>query len=496
MSNQKAPNNVGPVLLLELGDSPGTTLTTRVSSAIRQAVVGGRLTEGARLPSSRSLAADLGVSRGVVVAAYALLADEGFLVSRSGSGTRVSEGFPVPPGPTSAIWSADVPGLVAIDLRPGPPDLGAFPRKAWMRALRNTLSAIPDTELGYVDPWGTDALRGALASYLARVRGAEVTAERVVVVNGVTQGLTLLVRVLRAAGHRHLAVESPSNAVQRGVLSSHGLSMIDVRVDDDGLDVEALARTPCRAVLVTPAHQFPTGTQLSAERRAALVRWAEAVDGVILEDDYDSEFRYERLPMACLQSLAPTRVALIGSVSKTLAPGLRLGWVVTPPALVDALRATKRDDDFGGSVIQQHALADFMTSGEYDGHLRTLRRRYRERRDALRAAAAKYLPEWPIMGVAAGLHLLIEPPTAVNEAVLVREAAARGLLIQGTASMYGTLPPRPGLVLSYARGPVSMLSEGTRRLAEAARPAPVGAPPLVGRGRRQRHASATAEDYF
>ena len=226
------------------------------------------------------------------------------------------------------------------------------------------------------------------------------------------------------------------------------------------------------------------------------MRWAEAVDGVILEDDYDSEFRYERLPMACLQALAPTRVALIGSVSKTLAPGLRLGWVVTPPALVDALRATKRDDDFGGSVIQQHALADFMTSGEYDGHLRMLRRRYRERRDALRAALATDLPGWPIMGVAAGLHLLIEPPAAVNEAALVRQAASRGLLIQGTGLMYGTLPPQPGLVLSYARSPVSMLHEGTRRLAESARLTLDSAPALAAGRRRMHHASATAEDYF
>ena len=494
--NPSTPTAVGPVLLLELDDSHGSTLAARVTGAIRQAITGGRLPPGARLPSSRSLATDLGLSRGVVVAAYARLADEGFLVSRPGSATRVSDIYPVPAAPKAVSSPADASGLVAIDLRPGPPDLAAFPRAAWLRAIRSTLSEIADSDLGYVSPWGTDTLRSALAGYLARVRGADVTPETIVVVNGVTQGLTLLVRVLRAAGHRQLAVESPSNAAQRGVLSSHGLSMVDVPVDEDGVDVEALARTHCRAVLVTPAHQFPRGTQLSSERRAALVRWAEDVDGIILEDDYDSDFRYERLPMSSLQGLAPTRVALIGSVSKTLAPGLRLGWVAPPPALVDALRATKRNDDFGGSVIEQHALACLLTSGEYDGHLRMLRRRYRGRRDALLAAVARELPDWPVTGVAAGLHLLIEPPAEVDEAALVRQAAVRGLLIQGTGRMYGTLPPHPGIVLSYARGPVSMFYEGMRRLAEAAGHAVAGAPAIDAGRRRPGHASGTAEDYF
>jgi GntR family transcriptional regulator/MocR family aminotransferase len=494
--NPTTTTTVGPVLLVELGHPHGSTLTAQVSSAIREAVASGRISPGSRLPSSRALAADLRVSRGVVVAAYARLADEGVLVSRPGSVTRVSETFRTSPVPKTATSGANAPGVVAIDLRPGPPDLSAFPRATWLSALRHTLNDITHYELGYVSPWGTDVLRAALAVYLARVRGAEVTPESVVIVNGVTQGLTLLVRVLHTAGHRYLAVESPSNGVQRDVLSSHGLSTVDVPVDEEGLDVGALARTPCRAVLVTPAHQFPLGTQLSPERRAALVRWAEDVNGIILEDDYDAEFQYDRLPVSCLQGLAPTRVALIGSVSKTLAPGLRLGWVVAPPALLDALRTTKRNDDFGGSVLEQHALAQLLTSGAYDGHLRKLRRRYRERRDALLTAVGRELPDWPVMGVAAGLHLLLEPPAAVDEAMLVRQAAARGLLIQGTRHMYGTLPPQPGLVLSFARGPVSMLHEGVHRLAESMGHALVGDHELDLAPEPPGHVSATAEDYF
>ena len=491
------PTAVGPVLLLELDRSDGATLTARVSEAIRRVIVMGRIPSGARLPSSRALAIDLGVSRGVVVGAYARLADEGLLVSRPGSATRVALVSPVSPAhKKSTSDAAGLGGVVAIDLRPGPPDLSAFPRSTWLSALRSTLGGITDSELGYTNPWGTAALREALAAYLARVRGAEVTPETVVVVSGVTQGLTLLTRVLRAVGHRQLAVESPSNSVQRGVLGSHGLDIVDVRADEEGLDVAALARTSCRAVLVTPVHQFPLGTQLSAERRKALVRWAEDVDGIILEDDYDAEFLYERLPMSCFQGLAPTRVALIGSVSKTLAPGLRLGWAAAPPALLDALRAMKRDDDFGSSVLEQHALAQLLTSGAYDRHLRMLRRRYRARRDALLEAVAQQLPGWSVMGVAAGLHLLIEPPSAVDEAALVRQATALGLFVQGTQGMYGTLPPRPGLVLSYARGPVSMFHEGMRRLALAAEHARSDGARSEFGPRRPGLPLATAEDYF
>ena len=487
---------VGPVLLLDVGAAQGTTLTARVSAAIRQAVAGGRLGPGTRLPSSRALATDLGLSRGVVVAAYARLTDEGVLVSRPGSATRVAQIHPAPPARPCGACEVEPTDVVGIDLRPGPPDLSAFPRRAWLTALRSTLDQLPDSELGYVNPWGADAPRTALAAYLARVRGAVVTPETVVVVGGVTQGLTLLVRLLRSTGHLTLAVESPSNSVQRDVLGSHGLTVIDVPTDEEGIDVQALARTPCHAVLVTPAHQFPTGTQLSAERRASLLRWAEDVDAVVLEDDYDAEFRYERQPVGCLQGQAPARVALVGSVSKTLAPGLRLGWVVPPPSLLDGLLATKRDDDFGSGVLDQHALARLLTSGAYDGHLRTLRRRYRERRDALVSAVACELPGWRTTGVAAGLHLLLDLPAGVDEEELVGRAAEQGLLVQGTRGMYGSLPPRPGLVLSYARGPATLLHEGMRRLAGAAQLAGAGELPGGPAPRRGRLVPATAEDYF
>lgn len=488
---------VGPELLLQLDAAPGRTLRIRVSAAIREAVRSGRLGPGARLPSTRSLASDLGLSRGVVVDAYAQLTGEGLLVSRPGSGTSVADLGPV--GYDRTTSGEKIPAYpVGIDLRPGPPDLSAFPRSIWLAAMRNVLRELPDHELGYVNPSGTEALRASLAEYLPRVRSAVAGQDTVIVASGVTQGLTLLVRVLRDSGHRELAVESPSNSVQRGVLGSHGLRIVDVPVDEHGINVQALARTRCRAVLVTPAHQFPRGVVLTAARRAALLRWADDVDGVILEDDYDAEFRYERLPMGCLQGLAPARVVLLGSVSKTLAPGLRLGWVIAPTGMREQIIAAKRDDDFGTGVLEQHTLAWLLDSGAYDRHVRGLRRRYRDRRDTLLAALEKELPGWPVAGVAAGLHLLLDLPPGVDEESVVMHAAALGLAVQGTEAMYGELPPKPALVLSYARRSTHDLNDGVRKLALAAE---------AGRLPRSKHvddiasrhlfpAPATALDYF
>lgn len=461
-------------LLLPLDDQPGRTLRERLGAALKDAVRTGRLPPGTRLPSTRVLAADLAVSRGVVVDAYAELIAEGFLISRAGSGTVVSNAgrwTAAGPGEASGDPSAQRAGTEpsgVLDLRPGPPDLAAFPRTAWAAAMRDVLRSLPDHELGYVAPWGSDAMRETVATYLARVRGAMVKSPDVVVVSGVTQGLTLLARVLAAAGHRTLAVESPGHASQRDILSRQGLQILDVPVDSEGVDVDALARTPSRAVVVTPANQYPCGVLLSSARRRALIRWAEDVDGVVLEDDHDSEFRYERLPVGCLQGLSPARVALLGSVSKSLAPGLRLGWVAPPEFLRQAVRAAKRDDDFGTGVLDQHAFSRLVISSAYDRHLRQLRHRYRERRNALVRALGRDLAGWPIQGQAAGLHVLLRLPPGVDEDALVEAALDTGVAVQGSAGMYGTLPPVAGLVIGYARAPIGLLDEGVRRLAAAA----------------------------
>ncbi len=483
----------GSWLPLSLVDRPGRTLREQLREALKDAIRSGRLPAGSTLPSSRALATDLGVSRGVVVDAYAQLTEEGFLTGHRGSGTVVSAA-----SQTAAAAAKPIPDrdrVYDIDLRPGPPDLATFPRAAWLAATREVLRSLPDAELGYVTPWGVAALRAELADHLTRVRAAMVTPDSCVIVSGATQGLTLLVDILAQQGHRTLAVESPSNPVQRQVLPHHGVRVIDVPVDEQGLDVDALAETGSRIILVTPAHQYPTGVVLSAARRNALIRWAERVGGVIIEDDYDPEFRYDRRPVGCLQGLGPQHVALVGSTSKSLAPGLRLGWVVAPPPLHEALLTAKRDADFGTGVLGQHALARLLANGGYDRHVRRVRRHYMQRRDTLVAALLRELPDWQTSGHAGGLHVMLRLPVAVDEERLVAAAAARGLALQGTRSMYGELPTQSGLLVSYARAPGGVLVEAVRRLADAAHAAARTAPATAGPDARVVR-PATALDYF
>jgi len=458
-------SDAGLELLIELDRHRRRPLGAQLRDNLRDAVRTGRLSAGTTLPPSRTLAREQGISRGVVVEAYNQLVAEGFLIAVRGSGTQVAANAAIPARPNPAERPAPSPAI--LDLRPGAPDLGAFPRSAWAGAVRHVLQQIPDAELGYSAPLGVLALRDQLAAYLRRVRGAMATADDVLVVAGVTQGLTLSARALVAQGHRQLAVEDPSNAVQRGVLGRYGLSIVDVPVDMEGIDVVALAATRCRVVVVTPAHQYPTGMALSPGRRTALLQWARDVDGLVIEDDYDAEFRYDRAPVGCLQGLDPSRVALVGSVSKSLAPGLRLGWLVPPPGLVRLVAEAKRDDDFGTNVIEQHALARLLDSGSYDRHLRRVRRRYQNRRDALVAELGRQLPSCRVTGLAAGLHLLLELPADVDEDRVVAAAMRAGLGVLGVGTMRGTVPGPPALVLGYARLATTGSADAVRRLTEA-----------------------------
>ncbi|QKW40277.1 PLP-dependent aminotransferase family protein [Actinomadura sp. NAK00032] len=339
------------------------------------------------------------------------------------------------------------------DLTPGRPDLSAFPRERWIAAARAALRTLPNDELGYPDPGGVPVLRAELASYLGRVRAAYADPGRVVIMNGVAQGLSALLALLRASGHRTLAVEDPTSARQLPMMESAGLRLARVPVDGEGVDVAALARSGARAVLVTPAHQYPTGVVLSPARRAALIAWARDVDGLILEDDYDAEFRYDRDPVGCLQGVDPERVVLLGSVSKSLAPALRLGWAVAPPSVVGRLREYRAVTDLGAPVLEQHALTEFLRSGGYDRHLRTMRRRYRARRDALAAALSEHLPGARVRGVSAGIHLYVELPSGSDEDAIVARAARAGVAVAGARPLWW--PGRaaaapPALVLGYA----------------------------------------------
>lgn len=465
--------------LLVVLDEPGRQpVRVRLANALRDAIRSGQLSTGATLPSTRVLADDLGVSRGVVVEAYAQLAAEGFLRSRPGSATTVAYAQPAALPERWRNRPPETPWVPELDLRAGWPDLSAFPRATWANLTRDVLLQLPTAELGYGEPWGAWELRRALADYLSRVRGAMTAPDGVVIVSGVTQGLTLLCRILRRRGQHRLAVEDPSNAVQRQLLARLGMELVDIPVDDRGLNVAALEASGVSTVLCTPAHQYPTGSVLSAARRERLLMWARDTGGLVIEDDYDAEFRYERGPLGCLQGMDPARVVLLGSVSKTLAPALRLGWVLSPPNLLASVRGIKRDDDFGSHVIAQHVLARFLDSGQYDRHLRGLRRRYRERRDALLAAIAEHLPNWRVMGNAGGLHVTVSLPGGVSESRLVAAAASLGLSVLGLAAMQGRTASGAGLVLSYARVSPDMAQEAVRRLAHAARVAAQMSPEL------------------
>jgi GntR family transcriptional regulator / MocR family aminotransferase len=450
-------------------------LADQIAAELRTAIRSGRLIRGTRLPASRELASDLGMSRGVVVEAYEQLVAEGFLVSRQGSGTRVA-------GVQAAAPANDVPPepapppTIAYDLRVGTPDLSAFPRGAWLAAVRQVMTAVPHEALGYGDPGGVPELRAELAAYLRRVRAADVAADHLVVTNGVAQGLSLVIGALAQAGPVPLAVEDPHSARTLDLLEAAGAVCVPVPVDDEGIDVGALGRTAARAVLVTPAHQYPTGVVLSPRRRAELVAWAVEVDGVVLEDDYDAEFRYDRDPVGCLQALCPQRVVLLGSVSKALAPGLRLGWLVAPPALAEVARRARATGDLGSPVIDQYALARLLASGAYDRHLRQLRRRYRARRDALATAVARWLPGAIVHGVSAGIQLYLELPPGHDEATVVAGAAERGVAVEGVEPLRIASGGPPALVLGFARLPEQRIAEAIRLLADTTTTTGTGAP--------------------
>ncbi|MCP9967012.1 PLP-dependent aminotransferase family protein [Actinomadura madurae] len=430
-------------LHLPLDRSAGR-LAAQIAAGFRAAVRSGRLTAGTRLPSSRDLARDLDVSRGVVVTAYEQLTAEGFLIARRGDGTRIAplarpddEALPPDRPPAPSPHGEPPPGpQVRYDLWPSQPDLSAFPRERWIAAARAALRTLPHDALTYPDPAGVPALRAELASYLGRVRAAHADAGRVVIMNGVAHGLSAMIALLRADGHTVLAVEDPTSDRQLPMLAAAGIGVVRVPVDAEGLDVAALAASGARAVLVTPAHQYPTGVVLSAARRAELIAWARGVDGLILEDDYDAEFRYDRDPVGCLQGVDPDRVVLLGSVSKSLAPALRLGWAVAAPSVAERLRDHRVHTDLGAPVLEQHALIEFLAGGGYDRHLRTMRRRYRARRDALAGALREHLPGAMVRGVSAGIHLYVELPDGCDEDGIVARAADLGVAVAGGRPMW------------------------------------------------------------
>jgi GntR family transcriptional regulator / MocR family aminotransferase len=447
-------------------DRDGPPLRAQLEGQLRDAVRGGRLASGVALPSTRALARELGVSRGVVVDAYAQLAAEGYLVATQGAPTRVSDASS-PPATAPRAPSGE--GPPRHDFRPGGPDVSLFPRAAWLASLRAALRDAPDARLDYGDPRGAPELRRALARYLGRVRGVAADPERVVVTSGMAQGMALFARALSAEGPRRLALEDPSSAPGRAQLAANGLAIVPVAVDEHGLRVDLLDHAAPDGVMVTPAHQFPLGVVLAADRRAALVDWVSRTGAIVLEDDYDAEYRYDRAPVGAVQGLAPERVVYAGSVSKTLAPALRLGWLVLPERLAGAVARAKASDDLGTPVVEQLALADFLERGELDRHLRRTRAVYRARRDVLVAALHDHLDGCTTAGVAAGLHLVVYLPPDADEAAVLAAARARGVGLSGL-SEHRIEPGPPALLLGYGRIAEPAVEPAVQALADSLRP--------------------------
>ena len=465
--DQSTRRSRAPEVLVALDRKAREPLSLQLERALRDAVRRGTLRPGTPLPSTRAFAVELGISRGLVVAAYAQLGAEGYLRPRRNA----------PPVVASGVGGAEQPTTLAPNpvwphnLRPDLPDYGAFPRGEWLRSYRAALRTAPDSELAYGDVRGVARLREALVAYLGRVRGVVGDPAHTFACSGFAQAASLIGSLLVRSGRTRIAVEDPSHAVIRALVERSGLETIPIPVDAAGIEVEALAAAAPDAVLVTPAHQFPTGVVLAPERRAQLLAWAESTGGLVIEDDFDSEYRYDRPPVGSLQGLMPERVVYCGSASKTLAPTLRLGWIVAPGELVRPLVDQVLYTVISPPQLEQRAFADFLLRGELDRHLRRMRLRYRRRRDVLVRALRRELPELEVRGLAAGLYVEAVLPEGTDEARVLEEARARGVGLSGMSEHCAKVVREPALLLGYAATPEPSLRRAVTILAEAVRAA-------------------------
>ncbi|WP_395292801.1 PLP-dependent aminotransferase family protein [Kitasatospora hibisci] len=459
MTDTSTATTSGSDLHLELPAAGGRRAA--LMAALREAIRSGRLAPGTRLPPYRALAADLGIARNTAADAYAELVAEGWLTARQGSGTTVADRAE-PVAPTGGRRPPRVQ-RPSHDLRQGQPDASSFPRTAWLAAARRALTAAPNEAFGPGDPQGRRELRTVLADYLARARGVRTDPDRIVICSGFAHALRLLYEgagaVLPSPGSGPLAVEAYGLGFHRGLLARAGVSTVPLPLDEHGARIDGLVtHKKVRTVLLTPAHQFPTGGPLHASRRAAVVDWARRHGGLVLEDDYDGEFRYDRQPVGAVQGLDPERVVYLGTASKSLTPALRLGWMVLPDHLVDRVLAAKGEREAWSSALDQLTLAEFIGSGGYDRHVRRMRRRYRDRRDHLVAALAGRAPHIEVSGIAAGLHAVLRLVPGTERSVL-KAAAYHGLAVDGLADYRHPgigpeeMPATDGLVVGYATPP-------------------------------------------
>jgi GntR family transcriptional regulator / MocR family aminotransferase len=492
--------NLSPVseLVIDLDRNGGDALHRQIEASIRRRIRSGALPPGVALPPTRALATELGVTRGVVVEAYAQLVAEGYLTSRSGGYTQVAPApaaappaaapgpgrpgpepgrpapsrpphpLPAPAPPPRSLLAPAPPPRPMVDFGYGRSNVAAFPRAAWLRSVRRVLTEAADERLGYLDGRGAVELRSALAAYLNRVRGTNADPETIVVTNGYAQAVSLLIGVLAARGARTVAVEDPSASDDaRPIAQALGLNVVGVPVGDDGVRVDAVAELDADLLILTPSHQWPTGGVLAPQARAAVLGWAQRTGALVLEDDYDAEYRYDRAPIGAMQGLDPDRVAYAGTASKTLAPGFRLGWLILPTELAEPFAEAKLLADRGSPVLDQLTFADFLSRGEFDRHLRRMRRVYRARRDTLLTALAQHLPELEPAGIAAGLHLVAWLPRELEEAAVIAAAARQGVAVAGVSPYRLSPAPRGGLIFGYSNLSERAIVDGIMRLARA-----------------------------
>ena len=457
---------LSPELLVPIDRSAAEPLRTQLERGLREAIRSGRLRAGERLPSTRELARALSVSRGLVVDCFDQLQAEGYLIAKAGSATRVSDTMqPAAPSPKP---SQVPPTRLDVDFRPAVPDLASFPRTDWARATAEVSRDAPTASFGYGDARGSDVLRSVLASYLGRVRGAAADAERIVVCTGFGQGLNLALVALARRGVDRVGFEDPGYDESGIFAAEHaGVEPVAVPVDDQGIRVDALAATGVKAVVLTPAHQWPTGVVLSPERRVALAKWATDTGAWIVEDDYDAEFRYDREPIGMLQGLAPDRVLNIGTVSKSLAPTLRLGWILCPEEITAEIADLKLRADRGSPGVDQHVLARLIESGRFDRHLRRMRKAYAAKRDVLVDTLARVAPAVELRGLAAGFHAVAHLPDGVGEVDIVTAAQARGVGLYGMSINRSTksVDP-PQLLLGFGNLSERAIADGIERVGD------------------------------
>lgn len=451
--------NLGPELPLGLDRGLSEPLGRQLQSGLRAAIRSGRLRPGERLPPSRTLARDLGVSRSLVLDCYTQLRAEGYLNSRVGSGTTVASAATAAPSP--AVAAPATPHLVA-DFRPGVPDLAGFPMRDWLWALSKAGQHAASSALGYGDPRGSVGAREVIAAYLRRVRNLSAAPGQVIICAGFAQGVNLVLRALARGGIGQVGIEDPGDRSNDAIATRCGLEPVPIPVDSLGIDVSALSATSARAVIVTPAHQAPTGVVLAPERRQALVRWANERAAVITEDEYDAEFRYDRQPVGSIQGLAPQRVACLGTVSKALAPGLRLAWIVCPPQLADTVAQEKDLADRGSPSLDQLALATLIESGRYDRHLRQMRAEYARRRQALAEALHRHAPGVELTGLTAGFHAVAHLPASAREQQVISQARQRLIGLYGMSRYRadGATHHPPELVLGFGNLNINSIERG------------------------------------